>query len=357
MIALSDIEIEKRTESRIGEIDFGKLKFGDVFSDHMFAMEYSHGGWSSPRIFPYGPITLPPAASILHYGQGVFEGMKAFRFKDGRVNIFRPDRHYRRFQRSGARMNIPPIPEEIFVSAMERLIDLDRAWVPKDKYKSLYIRPFVVATDPFLGLKTSETYMFYIITGPVGNYYSEGINPVSLTTMPEYVRAVKGGSGEAKVPGNYANSLYPAWLARQKGYTQVLWLDALEHRYVEEVGSMNIFFVIDGTLVTAPLAGTILPGVTRESVLWLARNQGMKVEERPISIDELIDAGKSGSLTEVFGSGTAAVISPVGHIHHNGQTIDLDHEKMGPVARRMYETITGIHHGEVEDPDGWCHLI
>ena len=357
MIELSDIEISKKTTSSINEIDFSTLRFGDVFSDHMFEMTYANGYWSSPKIYPYGPITIHPSASILHYGQGVFEGMKGFTYSDGRVNIFRPGRHYQRFIRSQARMNIPVVPEEFFMSAMERLVDMDRNWVPKDKYKSLYIRPFVVATDEYLGLKTSDSYKFYIITGPVGNYYAEGINPVSLTTMPEYVRAVKGGSGEAKVPGNYANSIYPAWLAKQRGYTQVLWLDALEHKYVEEVGSMNIFFMIDDTLITAPLAGTILPGVTRECVMYLAKQWGMNVEERPISIDELIDAGKTGRLTEVFGSGTAAVISPVGHIHHDGQEIELDREKMGPVARKMYDTITGIHHGEIDDPAGWCHLI
>jgi branched-chain amino acid aminotransferase len=274
MIELSDIEIEKKPVSSIEKVDFSTLRFGDVFSDHMFEMKYANGFWSTPRIYPYGPITINPSASILHYGQGVFEGMKAFMYSDGRVNIFRPARHYQRFLRSSARMNIPAVPEEFFMSAMEHLVDMDREWVPKDKYKSLYIRPFVVATDEFLGLKTSDTYKFYIITGPVGNYYSEGINPVSLTTMPEYVRAVKGGSGEAKVPGNYANSIYPAWLARQRGYTQVLWLDALEHKYVEEVGSMNIFFVIGDTLVTAPLAGTILPGVTRDCVLYLANSGG-----------------------------------------------------------------------------------
>jgi branched-chain amino acid aminotransferase len=357
MIGLSDIEIERKPVSSINKIDFSKLRFGDVFSDHMFELQYANGYWSAPRIYPYGPITINPSASILHYGQGVFEGMKAFRYKDGRINIFRPFRHYQRFLRSAARMNIPPVSEEVFISSMEQLIEMDRDWVPKDRYKSLYIRPFIVATEEFLGLKTSDTYKFYIITGPVGNYYAEGINPVSLTTMPEYVRAVQGGSGEAKVPGNYANSLYPAHLAKQMGYTQVLWLDAVEHKYVEEVGSMNIFFMIDDTLITAPLAGTILPGVTRDCVLFLARKWDLKIEERKVSIDELIDAGKSGRMTEAFGSGTAAVISPVGHIHQEGQDIALGRQKMGPVAQRMYDTITGIHHGDVEDPDGWCHLI
>lgn len=353
----NDITIQKTNSSRLASTDFNSLRFGDVFADHMFEAVYGNGQWSGFSIKEYGPISMYPAASIFHYGQGVFEGMKAFHYKDGRVNIFRADKHFERFNRSSKRMNIPEIPEDVFMNALTTLVDLDREWVPKSTYKSLYIRPFVVALDQFLGLKTAENYRFFIITGPVGNYYREGINPVKLTTMPEYVRAVKGGSGEAKVPGNYAASLLPAQLAAQQGYTQVIWLDAIERTYIEEVGSMNIFFVIDGKLVTPPLGGTILPGVTRRSVIELAKSWGLPVEERRVSIDELIDAHKTGLLTEAFGSGTAAVVSPVGLIHHNGYNITLDQEKMGEVAQKMYDTMTGIHHGTEPDPGNWCKLI
>ncbi len=352
-----NIEIQKIKKSRRDSVDFNQLKFGDRFADHMFECEYKNGEWSNFKIKPYGPIQMMPSANILHYGQGVFEGMKAFCHKDGKVNIFRPDKHYERFNRSCKRMNIPEVPKELFISALKTLVDLDRKWVPIDRFKSLYIRPFVVATEEFLGLKTSTTYKFLIITGPVGNYYSEGIKPVKLTTMPEYVRAVKGGFGDAKVPGNYAGSLLPADLALKQGYTQVMWLDAVEHKYVEEVGSMNMFFVIDDSVVTPPLGGTILPGVTRRSILDLCSEWGIKVSESKISVDELMDAHNAGLLSESFGSGTAAVVSPVGLIHHDGYNIELDREKMGPLAQRLYDGITSIHHGDAEPPADWCMII
>lgn len=353
----SEITIQKTSQSRLQNIDFSNLSFGDLFSDHMLMITCENGVWGTPEVKEYGHIPMSPAAKILHYGQGVFEGMKAFRYKNGKINLFRMDKHLKRFNRSCYRMNIPEIPESLFEESLKTLVDLDRDWVPTDKFKSLYIRPFIIATDESLGMKTSVKYNFMIITSPVGNYYKEGINPVKLTTMPDYVRAVSGGVGEAKVPGNYAASLYPGSKAQEKGYTQVLWLDAIEHKYVEEVGTMNIFFYIGDTLITPPLGGTILPGVTRSSVIYLAQKMGIKVEERRITIDEIVEAGDNGSLKEVFGSGTAAVVSPVGVIHHNGREIEVDREKMGPVAQKLYNTITGIHHGEVEDPDNWCFLI
>ncbi|AXJ01542.1 branched-chain amino acid aminotransferase [Cyclonatronum proteinivorum] len=349
--------VKKTTASRLQSVNFSDLRFGDVFSDHMFELIYENNSWQKGKIIPYGPVNIMPSANILHYGQGAFEGMKAFTMENGEINVFRIHDHYNRFNDSCKRLNIPSIPEETFTQAILQLVDLDREWVPSDKYKSLYLRPFVFATEEFLGLKTSTTYRFYIITGPVGNYYREGINPVKLTTMPDYVRAVKGGVGNAKVPGNYAASLYPAHVAMQQGYSQVLWLDAIERKYVEEVGAMNIFFVIDGKVSTSPLTGTILPGVTRRSVLELCKLWGLPAEERMISIDELFAAYREGRLTEAFGSGTAAVISPVGVIHHKGEVITLDTEKMGPVAERLYATITGIHHGTEEDPAGWCNII
>lgn len=356
-MSLPAFDIHVTSTSRLESTDFSNLKFGDIFSDHMFQATFKKGEWGNFTIEPYGPINVMPAASILHYGQGVFEGMKAFSYSGDKVSIFRAEQHYERFSRSCKRMNIPQIPKELFFEALTKLIELDRKWVPKSKFKSLYIRPFVVGVDEFLGLKTADSYRFMIITGPVGNYYSEGIKPVKLTTMPEYVRAVKGGVGDAKVPGNYAASLLPAHLARESGYTQVMWLDALEHKYVEEVGSMNMFFVIDGKVITPPLGGTILPGVTRRTVIELCKHKGIPVEERRVSITELIEAHKNGTLTEAFGSGTAAVVSPVGFIHHDGYNITLNQEEMGPIAKRLYDDITSIHHGETIDEFGWCTLI
>lgn len=355
--ATIECDIQKTASSRINNVDFAKLTFGETFSDHMLTIDYNGGNWHKPIVEPYGEVTMSPAAKIMHYGQGVFEGMKAFRYSDGRINLFRLDEHYKRMKRSCERIQIPFVDEETFTETLKTLIDLDREWVPRDKFKSLYIRPFIFATDASLGMRASEGYRYMVITSPVGDYYKEGIKPVSLTTTPEYVRAVKGGVGEAKTPGNYAASLYPGYKANAEGYTQVLWLDAIERRYVEEVGTMNIFFVIDGKLITPSLSGSILPGVTRKSVLELARKWDMEVEERQVTINELFRAYEDEKLSEVFGSGTAAVVSPVGLIHHEGKKIKLDQNKMGPIAQQLYDTITRIHHGEQEDELGWCQLI
>ncbi len=354
-----NIEVKKVTDSRIAEVDFENLSFGEEFSDHQFEIRYDNGAWQTPRILPYDAVPMYPAISTIHYGQAVFEGMKAFRYRGDKANIFRVDMHYDRFVRSCKRVCIPEIPREYFIEGLKTLIDLERDWIPEAKYKSLYIRPIVFAADQTLGLRSSKTYRLHIICSPVGNYYAEGIKPIRLTTMPEYVRAVKGGVGDAKVPGNYAASLEPTIKAQQQGYTQVLWLDAIERKYVEEVGSMNIFFLIGDTLVTPPINGSILPGVTRNSVLEIAKAEGMKVEERPVSIDELIEASRNGDLKEIFGSGTAAVISPVGSINHEGQhiTVSTTSDEMGPVARRFYDQITGIHHGEIPDEYSWCTVI
>ncbi len=350
-------EIERSHITRLPDVNFDNLVFGEQFSDHQYELLYHEDTWGSPRIIPYGPIPVFPAVTTLHYGQAVFEGMKAFRYRDGRINIFRLEDHYNRFVRSCERLCIPPVPRPFFVEGIKTLIDIDREWVPRSKYKSLYIRPIVFASDQTLGLRRSRSYRFHILCGPVGDYYSEGIKPIRLTTMPQYVRAVQGGVGDVKVPGNYAASLKPTLEAQEKGYTQVLWLDAREHRFVEEVGSMNIFFVIDDVLVTPPLNGTILPGITRSCVLELALLKGLRVDERPVSIDELIGLHGSGSLSEIFGSGTAAVISPVGHIHHQGRTITILSKEMGPVARWFYDQITAVHHGEIPDEKSWCTII
>ncbi len=352
-----DIEIQKTTSRKLSEVNFEKLTFGETFSDHMLSIKYQEKGWKKPVIEPYGPLSLSPATKFLHYGQGVFEGLKAFRYQNDKVNIFRLDEHYKRMKHSCERMIVPLPEQDIFMETIKALVNLDRNWVPNEKFKSLYIRPLVFATDESLGMRESEAYTYLVITSPVGNYYKEGIKPVKLTTMPQYVRAVRGGAGEAKIPGNYAPTLYPGATAFNDGYTQVLWLDAIEQNYVEEVGTSNIFFVVDGTLVTPKLNGSILSGITRKSIIELANKWGMPVEERPVRIDELFDLAESGKLTEVFGSGTAAVVSPVGVIHHNGRKIEMDQDKMGPVAQKLYDTITGIHHGEIEDEFGWCHVI
>lgn len=354
---LMTIPVRKVAQSRLPQTDFSVLRFGENFADHMAIAEFRDGAWQQPEIVPYGPIMVYPSLSIFHYGQGVFEGMKAFKTTGGKINIFRVDKHYERWVRSCKRMCIPIVDKEMFVSMIVELVRLDRDWIPGDKYKSLYLRPFVIGAEEFIGLRACSKYKFMVITGPVGNYYSTGINPVSLTTMPDYVRAVAGGVGDAKVPGNYASALLPTQTAQSEGYTQVMWLDAIEHKYIEEVGSMNMCFVIGGKLISPALRGSILPGVTRDAILTLAREWGMTVEERPISIDEVIEASKNGTLQEAFGTGTAAVVSPVGKIHHNGTHIVINNNEFGPVARRFYDHITSLHHGEVEDTHGWNTII
>jgi branched-chain amino acid aminotransferase len=356
-VVSSDFSVHKTKESRIGSIDFKNLDFGSVFADHQFEVDFVNGEWQNPTVKPFGPISVSPAMSVFHYGQAVFEGLKAFRYKGDKINVFRMDKNFERITRSCERLRMAAPEWEHFSEGIKTLIDLDRDWVPEDKYKALYIRPFVIATEAGIRMKASATFKFMIITSPVGNYYKEGINPVSLTTMPEFVRAVQGGTGAAKAAGNYAASLLPGSKAQANGFTQVLWLDALERKYIEEVGTMNILFVIDGKLVSPMLSGSILPGITRASVLQLARDRfGMEVEERRITIDEVFTASKEGRLQECFGAGTAAVISPVGSIHHQGNTIHISDE-MGPIARKFYDTITGIQHGDVESPDGWCFLF
>jgi branched-chain amino acid aminotransferase len=320
-------------------------------------MDYKDGEWGSPQIIPYGPIEVSPAMCSLHYAQIVFEGLKAFYTRMGAINIFRPQTYHERMNLSCQRLCIPNIELEIFMDGLKNLVNLDKDWVPRKKGYSLYIRPLIFATDDFLGVKVSDTYRFIIITSPVGAYYKEGINPVRLITPGEYIRASKGGLGAAKTPANYAATLLPAEEAKKKGFTQVLWLDGVERKYVEEVGTMNLFFVIGDELITPPLEGTILPGVTRDSVIQLARDWKIKVLERRISIDEVFRTSREGKLKEVFGSGTAAVISPVGEIHHEDQRIVINDGKIGSLSQKLYDEITGIHYGERVDKFGWCYLI
>lgn len=351
------IQITKTDQSRISDIDFGNLEFGRVFSDHMLEMVYRNGQWSRPHIKPYGPITFEPSIQALHYGQAVFEGMKAYYSDDDTINLFRPKDHHRRLNNSARRLCMPEIEEEIFIEGLEELLRMDHKWVPKTHGHALYVRPFMFATEEYLAARVSEQYHFYIITSPVAAYYSEGFNPVSLTTSEKFVRAVPGGTGEAKAAGNYGGSFLPAKKAQKAGYTQVLWLDALEHKYIEEVGTMNIFFLINNSLVTPPLSGSVLPGITRRSVIATAKKWGLNVQERKISIEEIFDAYNNGILDEVFGAGTAAVISPVGLIHHQGKTVELDRKKIGPFAKKMFDTITGIQYGKIDDPNGWIHTV
>ncbi|MFZ7124861.1 MAG: branched-chain amino acid aminotransferase [Desulfobacterales bacterium] len=334
--------------------DDAKLGFGTLFTDHMFNMDYDREqGWHAPRVEPYQPMVMDPATMVLHYGQGVFEGLKAYRTPSGGIQLFRPEENVKRLNRSCRMLCIPEFDEAFALKALKELIRLEKDWVPSAPGTSLYIRPTIVATDPFLGVRASNTYRFFIILSPVGAYYPEGFNPVKIWVTEEHVRAVKGGIGEAKTLGNYAASLLAGQKAHDAGYTQVLWLDGVERKYIEEVGSMNIFFVIDDELITPALNGSILPGITRDSVLALARHWGMRVSERQIGIDEVLDAHETGKLQEIFGSGTAAVISPVGILHCKNREFTIAGNQVGPVAQKLYDAITDIQYGRRKDEMGW----
>ncbi len=330
------------------------LVFGTIFTDHMFAMDYTEGkGWHDPRIEPYAPISLDPSAMVFHYGQEMFEGLKAYKTEDGRILMFRPDKNIERANNSNRRLMIPEIPAEDFLQAMKELVRTDQAWIPTKEGTSLYIRPFVIATDPFLGVRPSHTYKFIIILSPVGAYYPEGLDPVKIWIEDEYVRAVRGGIGEAKTGGNYVASLAAQMKAHEEGYSQVLWLDGVERRYIEEVGAMNIFFKISGTVVTPQLNGSILPGVTRRTCVELCRAWGLPVEERKVSVEELEEAARTGTLEEVWGSGTAAVISPVGHLRYEDEVFRIGDGGIGELSQKLYDTVTGIQLGKIEDTFGW----
>lgn len=334
--------------------DESQLGFGQLFTDHMFTMDYTESsGWHGARIEPYGPIEMDPATMVLHYGQAIFEGLKAYRAADGRVQLFRPAENVARLNRSAAALCIPQVDADIALNAIKTLVSVESHWVPGAPETSLYIRPTVIAMDPYLGVRPSHTYRFFIILSPVGAYYPEGFNPVKIWVTDTHVRAVRGGVGEAKTPANYAASLYGAEVAKKAGYTQVLWLDAVERRYVEEVGTMNIFFVIDGTLITPPLSGSILPGITRDSVLTLARHWNIPAAEEAVTIDDVLQAHRKGSLQEIFGAGTAAVISPVSQLAWHDQVITVADGSVGPLAKRLYSAITDIQYGRAEDPFGW----
>lgn len=342
-------------------VDRGKLPkdelqigFGKIFTDHMFLMDFRNEQWLEPRIESFKNLQLPPTAAVLHYGQAIFEGMKAFhQEKTKGVSLFRPEMNAKRIIESAKRVDMAPIPEEYFLESLHKLVNLEKHWVPKALGTALYIRPTEIATESLLGLRSSKEYLFYIFLSPVGPYFKEGFKPIKIYVEPFYVRAVKGGTGEAKTGGNYSASLLALQKAFQVGCSQVMWLDAFEHKYVEEVGAMNQFFVIDDIIYTAPLAGTILRGVTRNSIIKIANDQGYKVKEEFVSINDIIESIESGSLTESFGAGTAASIAPVGILNYKEENYTINNNQVGPISTILYELLTGIQYGKIEDPYGW----
>ena len=334
------------------------IPFGVFTTDHMFLMNYDREqGWHDPRIVPYAPFQMDPACMVLHYAQEIFEGMKAYRDEAGKIRLFRPEENFKRMNDSCERMSIPKIDVDFCVEAVKQLVTLEKDWVPTAPNTSLYIRPFIFATDIHVGVHASHTYQFAVILSPVGPYYATGLAPVSIMIEEDDVRAVRGGTGFTKCGGNYAASLRAGEKAEEKGFSQVLWLDGVERKYIEEVGSMNVLFKIGGKIVTPALNGSILPGITRKSCLQLLRDKGYEVEERRLSVDELIGAARDGSLEEAFGSGTAAVVSPIGSLYYKGETFVISGGGIGPVAQDLYDTLTGIQWGRVADPYGWSHVI
>lgn len=353
-----NIQIAEPAQRRPKPKDESKLVFGKTFSDHMFMMDFqAPEGWCNARIAPYQDLHFDPAAMVLHYGQGIFEGLKAYRCHDGKILLFRPEKNFERFNRSARRMCMPEIPLDVQLEALENLLKLDVDWIPHSLGSSLYIRPTMIATEPALGVRPANQYLYFVITGPVAAYYAEGFNPIKIFVSDEFIRAVRGGVGEAKTMANYATSLYAAEVAKKKGFTQVLWLDGIERQYVEEVGTMNIFFRLNDEIVTPPLTGSILPGVTRDSVIELARHWGLKVTEKLISITEVIDEIKSGNMKEIFGTGTAAVISPVGEISYKGEMYQIQDGGVGEWSQRLYDEIVAIQYGKKDDPFGWVRQV
>ena len=349
-----NITVQKSTVLKQKPADEGKLGFGKLFTDHMFLMDYTAGeGWHDARIVPYAPLPLDPATTVFHYAQEIFEGMKAYRTAEGRVQLFRPECNAARFNDSADRLGMPPIPTEDFVQAVKALVDVERDWVPHSDGASLYIRPFCIATDVGLGVHAAKNYLFVIICSPSGAYYAEGLDPVRIYVEDEYIRAAPGLTGFCKCGGNYAASIKAGEKAEELGFSQVLWLDGVEKKYVEEVGSMNIMFKIDGKIYTAACTGTVLPGVTRRSIIELLRDWGYEVIEGPLAIADVMKAADEGKLEEVFGTGTAAVISPVKELVWEGRAATIGGGKIGPLTQKLYDTLTGIQWGRLPDTKGW----
>ena len=331
-----------------------ELTFGTVFTDHMFRMDYKEGkGWFDPRVEPYAAFPMDPASAVLHYAQAIFEGLKAFRGVDGKVRLFRPQKHVERLNNSARRMCIPPLDAETALRSIVTLVGVEKAWVPRSLGTSLYVRPTIIATEPFLGVRPAHSYLYFVILSPVGAYYPEGMNPVKILVVDKYVRAVEGGVGAAKTGANYAASLLPAEEAKHAGFTQVLYLDGVHRKYIDEVGTMNIMVKIQDEVITPPLTGTILPGVTRDSALTLMREWDLKVSERQISIDEVALAHKQGTLQEVWGTGTAAVISPVGELVYKGEKMVINKGEIGPLTQKLFDAIVAVQYAQAPDPHGW----
>lgn len=355
-----DIRIEKipAGERKPRPQDESALGFGRYVTDHMFVMTYDAGqGWHDAIIKKYENFSLDPAAMVLHYGQAIFEGLKAYRGKNNQIFLFRPQDNFARMNVTASRMCMPEMPVDEVFAGLKKLITIESDWVPSAKGATLYIRPTMIAIEAGLGVRPSKQYLFFIILSPVGAYYPEGFNPVKIFVTDKYVRAVPGGVGHVKTAGNYAASIMAAVEAQAQGYTQVLWLDAVERRYVEEVGTMNIFFVLEDEVITPPLTGSILPGITRDSVIRLARDWGIKVNERRISIEEVFAANDQGTLKEIFGTGTAAVISPVGSLNYKGRVCTINGGKTGSLAQRLFDEIQGLQYGHKEDPYGWTERV
>ncbi|MHB1315113.1 MAG: branched-chain amino acid aminotransferase [Christensenellales bacterium] len=352
------IEWVKADKLKQKPADEAKLGFGKLFTDYMFTMKYSADKqWHDAKIEPYAAFSMDPSTMVLHYGQEIFEGLKAYKAEDGRTLLFRPEKNFERMNRSAQRLCMPVLDVDFVLSALKQLLKVEEGWIPRSEGTSLYIRPTMLGVQPALGVHASPVYLFYIILCPVGAYYPEGLKPVKIYVEDFYVRAAVGGLGEVKTGGNYAASLLAGQKAEEKGYTQVLWLDAKYNEYIEEVGSMNIFFKINGTLITPPLNGSILPGITRDSVLKLADEMGIKTEQRPLSIKEVFAAAKDGMLEEVFGTGTAAVISPVGELTWKDKSVIINNGKMGNVARGLYDRLVGIQYGKQQGPAGWSVTV
>lgn len=354
MNGVMDIKVNKVSKSRISEVSFDDIPFGKIFSDHMLVADFENGEWKNPEIVPYGNLSLSPANAAIHYGQSIFEGIKAYKDKEGNAFIFRPYDNYKRFNISADRMQMPEVPEDIFMEGMRMLVEMESAWIPQKEDHSLYIRPFMFATDEVIGVKPSDTFKFMILLSPTGPYYSK---PMKIYVEEEFVRAVPGGVGYAKAAGNYGGSMYPTALAKKKGFDQVLWTDAYEHKYVQEIGTMNVIFIMGNKAVTPGLsAGTILAGVTRDSVLTLLKEMGLEIEERPLSIDEIVASYKAGELKEVFGTGTAATISVIEELGYRDFCMKFDLEK-NTVAATVKKTLANIREGIEGDKYGWMMKV
>ena len=351
---MQEIKFIKAETLKQKPTDESKLGFGKIFTDYMFTMEYDvENGWHNPCVKPYQPLQLDPSTSVLHSGQSIFEGMKCYRRADGGLQLFRPMDNFARMNRSADRLSIPQFDEELAMEGLKKLLEVEKDWVPHNVGTSLYIRPTIIATDAMLGVHAAHHYLFFIILSPVGAYYAQGLAPVGIYVEDTYVRAVRGGFGFAKTAGNYAASIKAGEVAAQKGYAQVLWLDGVEQKYVEEVGAMNMMFKINGKIITPMLNGSILAGITRDSVLKLAAHMGIPTEERRIAIDEIFEAAKNGTLEEAFGTGTAAVVSPVGELCRGEEKVIISGNQIGETTQKLYDTLTGIQWGTVEDPFGW----